>query len=59
VEVVSPLYKYERGTPKWVERRNVAILTCKALVVEFRYGVVIQGVRVFMENWFVLYLLFM
>ena len=47
------------GPPKWVEDRNVAILTCKALGVEFRCGVVIQGVRVFMENWYVLYLLFM
>ena len=39
--------------------RNVAILTRKALGVEFKCGVVIQGVRVFMENWYVLYLLFM
>ena len=57
--LVSPLYKYVREAPKWVEDRNVAILTCKALRVEFRCGVVIQGVRVFMENWYVLYLLFM
>ena len=63
--LVSPLYKYERGAPKWVERvrgnerRDVAILTSKALRVEFRCGVVIQGVRVFMESWYVLYLLFM
>ena len=49
----------ERRENQRRERRDVAILTCKALVVEFRYGVVIQGVRVFMENWFVLYLLFM
>ena len=39
--------------------RNVAILTCKALGVEFRCGVVIQGVRVFMESWYVLHLRFM
>ena len=57
--LVSPLYKYVREAPKWVEDRNVAILTCKALRVEFRCGVVILGDRVFMENWYVLYLLFM
>ena len=41
------------------ERNNVAILTCKALGVEFRCGVIIQGVIVFKESWYVLYLLFM
>ena len=41
------------------ERNNVAILTCKALGVEFKCGVVIQGFRVFMESWYVFYVLSM
>ena len=49
----------ERRENERREKRDVAILTCKALGVEFRCGVVIQGVRVFMESSYVLYLLFM
>ena len=49
----------ESGENERRELRDVAILTCKALGVEFRCGVVIRGVRVFIESWYVFYLLSM